>query len=241
MHCRMSLLPDCTDAAPDRPFRCRTARLSLNLNSLMPLQDITLNIREGRIPADVQDFIDQAADSIEQFIANRSVRISGFVPSDFDRVYPALEAVAEQELAAGDVFCEWGSGFGVVTMLAAMLEFQAYGIEIERSLVEEARVLAEDFDLPVEFVAGSFVPAGGETLVEEAFNSDIAWLTSHADDAYPQLGLSLNDFDVIYAFPWPGEEEAVSALFDEFASVGALLLTFGQMDGVHARRKVIRK
>ena len=206
----------------------------------MPLADVKLDIPHSKLPADVDSFLSEANQRIEEFIANRSVRISGFVPSDFDCVYFALEALADQGLATGDVFCEWGSGFGVVAMLAAALEFQSYGIEIERSLVDGARELAEDFDLPVDFIEGSFIPEGGESIVEELFTGEYAWLDSHADEAYSQLGMSPRDFDVIYAFPWPGEEEIISSLFDEFASVGALLLTFGQIEGVRVRRKVVR-
>ena len=205
----------------------------------MPLADVKLDIPHSKLPADVDSFLSEANQRIEEFIANRSVRISGFVPSDFDCVYFALEALADQGLATGDVFCEWGSGFGVVAMLAAALEFQSYGIEIERSLVDGARELAEDFDLPVDFIEGSFIPEGGESIVEELFTGEYAWLDSHADEAYSQLGMSPRDFDVIYAFPWPGEEEIISSLFDEFASVGALLLTFGQIEGVRVRRKVV--
>ena len=206
----------------------------------MPLIDLKLNIRESTLPADIAQLLEEANQRIEAFVANRNVRISGFVPSDFDSVYFALEALSEQGLATGDVFCEWGSGFGVVAMLAATLEFDAYGIEIERSLVDEAHMLAEDFDLPVDFIEGSFIPDGGEPIVEELFTGEYAWLDSHADEAYSQLGMSPRDFDVIYAFPWPGEEQIISSLFDEFASVGALLLTFGQIEGVRVRRKVVR-
>ncbi len=205
----------------------------------MPLADVKFDIPHSKLPADVDAFLSEANQRIEEFIANRSVRISGFVPSDFDCVYFALEALADQGLATGDVFCEWGSGFGVVAMLASALEFQSYGIEIERSLVDGARELAEDFDLPVDFIEGSFIPEGGESIVEELFTGEYAWLDSHADEAYSQLGMSPRDFDVIYAFPWPGEEEIISSLFDDFASVGALLLTFGQIEGVRVRRKVV--
>lgn len=206
----------------------------------MPLLDVRLNVRQRRPPRAIVDFLQEAGQRVEEFIANRPVRISGFVPSDFAEVYCVLEAVADQGLATGDVFCEWGSGFGVVAMMAALLEYQACGIEIERSLVDGARMLAEDFDLPVDFVHGSFVPPGGESIVEEFFGSEDSWLTSYADDAYARLGLSPLEFDVVYAFPWPGEEDVITELFDEFAAMGSLLLTYGQIEGVRVRRKVVR-
>ena len=65
-----------------------------------------------------------------------------------------LRALSEGGLARGWRFCEWGSGFGVVVGLAALVEFDACGIEIEALLVAEARKLADDFDLPVEFGQG---------------------------------------------------------------------------------------
>src|SRR5262245_50345847 len=85
-----------------------------------------------------------------------------FVPSDHLCAFGALQALAESALAPGGRFCEWGSGFGVVTCLAAMIGFDACGIEIEPELVDAARRLAEDFELSAEFVCGSFIPRGGE-------------------------------------------------------------------------------
>lgn len=206
----------------------------------MPLTDVAVRIRERRLPREVQEFLEEADERIKAFIEERKIRISGFVPSDFEPVFHALETVVENDLASGDVFCEWGSGFGVVAMLASLLEFQAYGIEIEDSLVVGSRMLAEDFDLPVDFVTGSFIPRGGEAIVDELCTGPEAWLTSISDNAYDELGLEIRDFDVIYAFPWPGEEDVIAALFDEFAAMGALLLTFDHIEGVRIRRKVAK-
>ncbi len=207
----------------------------------MPLIDVPLQIHERRLPGDVAEFLEEANDRIKRFVEERQIRISGFVPSDFEPVFQALDSLVEENLASGDVFCEWGSGFGVVAMLAQLLEFQTYGIEIENSLVVGAQQLADEFDLPVDFVCGSFVPEGGERIVDELCSGTDSWLTGIADDAYSQLGMSPNDFDVIYAFPWPGEENVIAGLFDEFCAVGSLLLTFDHLEGVRVRRKVIRK
>lgn len=207
----------------------------------MPLIDVPLHIPERRLPRDVVEFLGESNQRIKQFVEEREIRISGFVPSDFEPVYQALDAIIENNLASGDVFCEWGSGFGVVAMLAELLEFQAYGIEIEDSLVVGARLLADEFDLTADFVTGSFVPEGGEYIVDELCSGTDSWLTGISDDAYSQLGLSPNDFDVVYAFPWPGEENVIAGLFDEFCAVGSLLLTFDHLEGVRVRRKVVRK
>ena len=87
------------------------------------------------------------------------------VPCDLVALYHALRSIAEAGLACGDSFCEWGSGLGGVASLAAMLGFDAYGIEIDQDLCRAAQELAGDFSVPVEFVNGSFIPNEAEGLV----------------------------------------------------------------------------
>ncbi len=142
--------------------------------------------------------------------------------------------------AAGGRYAK-GGGFGVLASLASMLEFQAYGIEIERELVDASQQLADDFDLPVEFVHGSFIPPGGDVYADEAFSkhdSDTCWLVTDEASAYPELGLDPDDFEVIFAYPWPGEEDVVEELFARYAADGALLLTYSRLDSMRLQRKV---
>ena len=129
----------------------------------------------------------------------------------------------------------------MVALLAAMLEFTACGIEIEKDLVDASRRLADDFGLPVEFVQGSFIPSGAESRVEEAYadnNAEYSWLITDADDGYEELELDPDDFDVVFAYPWPGEEYLITSLFEKYAAEGALLLTYNDLDSVRLRRKL---
>ncbi len=122
-----------------------------------------------------------------------------------------------------------------------MLEFMACGIEIEKNLVDASRRLADDFGLPVEFVHGSFVPPGSEAYAERAAadnNVESFLLVTDADDAYGELGLGPHDFDVVFAYPWPGEECLIEGLFEKYAAEEALLLTYNQYNSVRLRRKV---
>ena len=127
----------------------------------------------------------------------------------------------------------------MVTCLAAGLDYEAYGIEIEGELVDAARRLADDFDLPAEFAHGSFVPRGAEDRVHAA--GSYSWLTTEGDYAYEELGLEPDDFDVVYAYSWPDEEAVVGELFDRYAGVGAVLVTYHGGTDFRLRRKVVRR
>ena len=97
-----------------------------------------------------------------------------------------------------------------------------------------------EHELPVEFICGSYMPQGSEGLAD-ASTSEFAWLETQGADGYEELGLDIEDFDLIYAFPWPGEEEFVHVLFDRYAAEGALLLTFNGVEDLRFQRKTGRR
>ena len=202
----------------------------------MPLVELPLPRSNTDLPRDIRMFLRSADRRIEDF--QHSICIPAFVPSDFPRVYDVLQSIAAESLAPGQRICEWGSGFGVVAGLAAMLGFEAWGIEIESKLVDAARKLCGDFDVPAEFVHGSFIPRGGDDLVEAGGPS--AWLTPESDDSYEEIGLDPDDFDVVFTYPWPHEEEVVFRLFERFTAPGAILVTFHGADDIRLRRKTSR-
>jgi hypothetical protein len=158
-----------------------------------------------------------------------------FVSSDFSLAYQALRYLEASALLSGDRFCEWGSGLGVVSCLAAMTGFRAFGVEASGRLVREARRLARDFDLPAEFARGNFIPrgAGGRLLAGREF----AWLSTGGRCGHEALGINPDEFDLIYAYPWPDEERLVEDLFEARARPGALLLTYHSEQGLWLRRK----
>ncbi len=210
----------------------------------VPLMDIEISINGSVLSDDVFAFLGEADLRVSQFVRNSPLRATGFVPSEFETVYHALRAITDANLAPGTSLCEWGSGFGVVASLAAMLEFMACGIEIEKDLVDASRRLADDFGLPVEFVQGSFIPSGAESCAEEAYadnNAEYFWLVTDADDAYDELGLTPDDFDVVFAYPWPGEEYLITSLFEKYAAEEALLLMFDKFNSVRLLRKVRKR
>ena len=158
-------------------------------------------------------FIQDALERIEMFQSHEQ-RIASFEPSNYFAAAGVLHAIRQQGLNRGERFCEWGSGFGVVTCLAAMLGFDARGIEIEENLIGSAMQLAEDYGLDVQFHQGSY-RAGGEAdrdIRESAWNDPLAF--------------SLFDCDLIYIYPWTAEVALRKRLFDHFAQVGTLLVSY---------------
>lgn len=200
------------------------------------LTPIPLNIPRLTLPPDAEALVVDAEQRIADFAAaHQQDALASFVPSDFRRAWQALDAVRSANLPAGDAFCEWGSGFGVVTMLAAMCDFDATGIEFEADLVDEAEQLADDYDLAVEFACGSFVPASLQAVADQLDESHI--MSCGGADGYDLLGLDPDDFDVVYAFPWPGEQGLIEALFDRSTAIGALLMTYNGLEDVKLMRK----
>lgn len=203
----------------------------------MPLVDVELPApRAETLPKRIRDLIRESDERIRAFLARRTV--PGFVLSDFERVGRALQAIREHGLAPGDSCCEWGSGFGVVALMAACLDYRAYGIEIDAELVDEATQLAADFELDVDFACGTYVPHGGEDLTDTV-DEDFDWLSAGGACGYDALGVDPEDFDLIFAYPWPGEEQVIDDLFERYAADSALLLTYhGGLEDVRLRRKV---
>ncbi len=202
----------------------------------MALHDVSWRPSTTPLDAATAAFLADAQARIDAFFEERwQEPIVGFVPSDFAKVWPALAALQEQELAPGSRFCEWGCGFAVVAGLAARLGFAAHGIEIERDLLDAARPLLDAHALDVELACGSFIPPGGERLAQ--IKAEMAWLVTGGPDGHALLRREPDDWDVVFAYPWPGEEHVVERLFERYARDGALLVTYRTEKGTRVQRK----
>ena len=148
-----------------------------------------------------------------------------FVPCDPHAAYTALRELRSK----ATTFIELGSGAGIVTILADLLGFEAYGIELEPWLVERSNELAERFGSKAIFAEGTFVPADYQDEIEH-LAADVHTPTGGAD-GFEELGLELVDFDLVYAFPWPGEEDWLFELMRRHARSNAILLTYGATEG----------
>ena len=160
-----------------------------------------------------------------------------YVGSDLVVIQRGLVRIQGEGLARGPVFCDWGSGLGGVCAVAALNGFEPFGIEIEGGMVDSARELAEELELPMSFAAGTFLLPGDENLVADKTNTALAF----DGLGWKTLGLLPRDCDVVFAYPWPGDEGLVDAVFARHASPGALLLTFHDKDYLLLQRKSVNE
>lgn len=180
---------------------------------------------DGRtISLSIRECIERDQHRIEAFQDqwNRP-QIEQFVAADFCHVYQSLDWILETQLTIGKRFLEWGCGFAVVTAVASSLKLDAIGIEAESELIRHGRETLRHWNRGGELVEGNFLPAGSESLANDQ------WLPSvghPAPPAYENLGLDLDDFAIVYSYPWPGEDDFHEAVFDAHAATGALLLMF---------------
>jgi hypothetical protein len=161
----------------------------------------------------------------------RQKRWHPFVPADYDAVLVALAAARGPGLR----FLEWGSAAGVITILADLLGFEAYGIELDDALVAVARELAARHGSGARFQAGSFIPAGYRWRPRDG-DGRIGTL-GVGTSAYPALGHPLDDFDVVFAYPWGGEEALMVDLMRQYGAPDALLLLQQGNEGVVRYRR----
>jgi SAM-dependent methyltransferase len=152
-----------------------------------------------------------------------------FVAADYDRVRQALVRLR----APGLRFLELGSATGVITIMADLLGYEAFGIELDADLVLMARQLASRSRSQARFFNGSFLPTGFRR--PEGEDPRLGTIGA-ASSAYPQIGHTLSDFDVVFGFPWDGEQNIMHELMHDWGSHEARLLLHSVTRGVEIFR-----
>jgi SAM-dependent methyltransferase len=180
-----------------------------------------LRARIGALIEDGRDFFEHFDTSVRQHAFHP------FVPADYDAVLEALLSLR----APGLRFLEWGSATGVVTIMADLLGFDAYGIEIDAELVRVARALAQKHGSHARFAEGSFLPAGYEW--QSSCGDRRLGTIGEGRSGYLELQHPLEDFDIVYAYPWSGEEAVMQDVMRRFAGDGARLVLHGFVHTIH--------
>ncbi len=162
-------------------------------------------------------------------------QIEQFVAADYQLVYQTLAWLRESQIMIGNRFVEWGCGFAAVTLMADALGWDAVGIESESVLIEHGRQTVADWcgplrgdpthsaSSPPELVLGNFLPPGSEDLADDP---TLPSLGHPAESAYRALDWELDEFAVVYSYPWPGEDQFHEQVFDQHAARGAILVQF---------------
>jgi hypothetical protein len=176
-------------------------------------------------------------DGVAQFSEfDRAVRDKAFHPFVAADYHVVLETLARVRATFADrsrrpTMIELGSGNGVIAIMADLLGFDAVGIELDGSLVAIARELAQRYDSSARFAVGSFIPSG-YTWRSESGDARMGTIGS-GPSAYRELGRALDDFDVVYAYPWEGEAPIIRDLARRYANPHATLVLMDAVDGVN--------
>ena len=109
------------------------------------LVEIPISARDMPIPG----IVDELAAEAER--RSESIKCFGFVTSSHSVVYRVLDALPR------GTFCEWGSGMGINTGIAAMLGFEASGIELNPNLAAASRELLAEYGLDAAIVTGDYM------------------------------------------------------------------------------------
>ncbi len=144
-----------------------------------------------------------------------------FVAADYDVVLRQLRRLRRP----GASFLECGCATGVITIMADLLGFDACGIEIDADLIAIARRLADKYESNARFARGSFLPTGYE--YRDATGDPRMGTLIQGNSAFPQLGRSLEDFDIVFAYPWEGESAVLEDLMKRHGGSDAQLLLYG--------------
>lgn len=155
----------------------------------------------------------------------RRKRWHPFVAADYNVVLHELQRLRRP----GATFLECGSATGVISIMADLLGFDACGIEIDADLVTVARRLANEYGSGARFAHGSFLPEGYE--YRDATGDRRLGTLTHANPGFPQLGLSLEDFEFVFAYPWEGEASLIKDLMERHGGSNAQLLIYGGTQG----------
>jgi hypothetical protein len=217
----------------------------------MAMEAIVMEGPEARVSDHVARLIATCSRGWERFFADHDDhQAPRFVPSVPERVFAVLAEVTRRQLPPTRVFCEWGSGFGTATCLAALLGYEAYGLEIEAELVRLSRAMARRLGIPVEILCTSLFPAGYEASagVDGAALVTPESVSDHHDNdedreplRYDGMEIAIADIGVFFAYPWPEERELMQQLFEAVARAGAMLVVYHTDTDIRVFRKVERE
>lgn len=194
----------------------------------MSADDLDWDGADRQLVADFTTLWDEA-DLLWETHQNRP-EFGGYVSADYHSIYTKLRQLRGRVHSV----LEWGSGLGVVTIMASRLGFDAYGIECEKELVDQSREYARRFAPEARFAFGNFIP--DEFPWNPAQGDEVQHMVLHGGDAYAELDMELRDFDLVYAYPWPEEHIVYHNIMRACAGPHALFLSYDAREGLELTR-----
>jgi len=175
--------------------------------------------------ARITALIEEGRDIFHEFdLEVRQRAFHPFVPANYDKILARLLDYR----APGLRFLEWGSGTGIITIMADMLGFEAYGIEMDADLVKVARTLAAKYESGARFAVGTFLPMGYKW--KDSSGDDRLGTLGGGVSAYAELKHPLEDFHIVYGYPWDGEGLIMQDIMRAFGGRDARLILHGSTD-----------
>ncbi len=212
------------------PFNYWSIPKSAKPSFTVSVEPITLRLEKGEIPDDITALLAEGSQRCDGFFeAGLGRRYPRYLPSNPAIIYAAIVSLKKSGDLRGDVFCEWGCGFGIAACMASLLGFESYGIEIEPEIAEFADQLAKDHNLPVEILNTSYLPEGYEEC-EGIGGKDLLPPEATSSGGVPidttpiYDGLDPGEVDLFFVYPWPGQEGLMMDLFKAVATEDAILL-----------------
>ncbi len=194
----------------------------------MPVQEIYLDLPTDPLPDQIRNFLEAADKRCDEvFDTGKNKTMPSFIPADYELVYRAIKELNEKHTLLGNRFCEWGSGIGTATCTAALLGFEAHGVEIEPELVKRSRELASQHQIEANFIESSFLPEGFDFLRTQGGRELLSpHNAKNGGHAYEEVDWELEDIDLFYVYPWPHEQESNLELFEILATEGAYMVCY---------------
>ena len=175
------------------------------------------------LPSEMEALIAEATRWIQAFEDCGRRLVPQCVAADFTEVARVLLAIREAGWLPGCKFLELGSGYGIVTMLASMIGFDAVGVEASDSLVHRSREFARSRSIAAEFIVGDFVPLNFSAVGADRVSPTLSHRGHSDGDECP---IDWDDHALLYSYPWPGEHELHERMVRQYARPGAGYIQF---------------
>lgn len=150
----------------------------------------------------------------------------GYVSANYLSVYNSLAQLRGKV----STVLEWGSGLGVVSIMASRMGFDAYGIEAESVLLEYSEEFAERYGPATRFAHGSFIP--NDFVWNPGDGEEVNRTVIDMPAAYEQFDMELDEFDLVYAYPWPEERDLYHNILRDFGRRDVLMLIYDGREGI---------